>query len=190
MDYNWGHIRNFHPCIVHRNHKAELCFQLQLIDKHNMTILTRTRQPEEQRTTRRTPRANLGLSKSCQTYLKSILDCVLFLKRKTTQPNIWCHFMRLNVCIVSSVDPEQKEWRILCLGRQTQYMLRLRKWNKLDQDIHIILRGSKCDELQLRFKINGPLVLRFVKSIHHWTMVSNYILMCLLHQHCTYSTEE
>lgn len=64
---------------IYRNHKTELFyFPLQLIDKHTLTILTRTIEPEEQRNTRLIPRANLGLSKSCQccqTYLKSILHC-------------------------------------------------------------------------------------------------------------------
>ena len=87
---------------MYRNHKTELSFSLQLIaDKHTMTILTRTRQPKEQSNTRLIPRANQGLSKSCQccqTYLKFILKCVSEITQhrlNPTQPNPWCDFMRL-----------------------------------------------------------------------------------------------
>lgn len=48
---------------------------------------------------------------------------------------------------------------------------------KLDEDIHIILRGPKWDDLQQRFRIKRPLVLHFVRS-----MASNYLVMCLQHQ--------
>lgn len=77
-------------------------------------------------------------------------------------------------------------WLILCLGRQTQAGC----WNcnSLDQNIHILLRGSKCDELQLEIRINGPVLL--VTSIHYWTMALNDGLVFFLYQHCTYTTKQ
>lgn len=54
-------------------------FSLQLTDKHTVTILSRTIQPEEDSNPRLIPPANLGLSMSCQrcqTRLKSILSSV------------------------------------------------------------------------------------------------------------------
>lgn len=137
-----------------------------------LTILTRTLKPEELEKHQANPQSKSGFIKA-MSVLSDLFNVqlVLCFRFNPTQPKSWCDFMRLiwRLHCFPSVGPGQRELRNLFLeGKLSTCWASVRETSgtggpKLDEDINMILRGPKWDELKHRYKINEPLVLWFCK---------------------------
>lgn len=202
-----GSLRNTHQKFPHCKHveggnrKTELVFSPRLIDKHAVTILARALKPEEERNSRLIPRADLGLSKSCQACQTLFQDQreLCFLKLHNAgwtwhnRKGSGCDFMRLRWRLHCFERGSLAEgvFRNLCLAGK---LLGLRQGNRWYRGAQTgwggqphNSRGPKWEELEQRCEINGPLVLHLWDL--PWTTLSNYVLMSWLHQARLHSEE-